>query len=265
MSISVQSSFLSAYRHLIQQLLWVELIGEYKRSFLGFIWLVVRSFYPVVLWMLMHRSGIFNPGDTKVPYPMFVFTGITLWNLFQHLYEQVSQCLTRYSALINESNFPHEALAYVKAFTALFYFVWPFSVVCALSLILGYSNFLNIIFAIFSLVPIILIGLSLGMAFAVFRIVLPDLQQGFDKLLALGMFLTPVLYNGRHPSGILSVLMRYNPLTYLLGLPRDLLIGVSYNSWKGYWISCLICLLLSSLSYLFFKRTEKKSIELLIV
>jgi len=252
------------YRRLIIELLRIELLAEYKKSFLGFVWIFVRSFFPVVLWYMMNRAGLFNPGDTTVPYPLFLLTGMSLWNLLFNTYDQVNNALVQHAAILNESKFPHISILIVKALGSLFYFILPYILICGLYVGFGYMPIWKLFVVPFTLLPLFLIGMGMGMAFAVIRVILPDLLQLTDRIVAFSMYLTPVIYMGNRNLGLLGKVMRYNPLTYLLGTPRDFMAGISELHLKGYCISTVIALVVFLACYYFFHKTERRSIELLI-
>ena len=61
-------------------------------------------------------------------------------------------------------------------------------------------------------------------------------------------YLTPVVYSTAVASDLILNIIKWNPLTYLIDLPRNLLLGGGFENWDIYlWISfgSLILLLLA--------------------
>jgi ABC-type polysaccharide/polyol phosphate export permease len=78
----------------------------------------------------------------------------------------------------------------------------------------------------------------LGFIFSLINAVLRDIGNVTSMIILFLLFLTPILY-AKPASGIAAVASRYNPLYYLVSVPRDLLVFGGTVEWQGYMYSTL--------------------------
>src|SRR5665648_23611 len=81
-------------RELIKQLFVRDYLAAYKKSFLGITWIAISPILGIASWLFMNAAGILRPGDTVVPYPVYVLLGITIWGLFMGFYQSATATLT---------------------------------------------------------------------------------------------------------------------------------------------------------------------------
>ena len=62
------------------------------------------------VWLFLNGSGIVTPGDTGLPYPVYVFAGTMLWSVFMDAANAPLQQTTAAKPMLAKINFPCEAL-----------------------------------------------------------------------------------------------------------------------------------------------------------
>ncbi len=257
---------LSAHRQLIIELIKIELLSEFKRSFLGVFWVFFKSLFPLVLWLLLQQAGLFKPGSTKIHYALYLLVGLSIWNLFHQIYEKVSEALVQYATILKEARFSHEVLLYTKALTAIIMQGLPLIISLVLLIFMAKVDVLSIFLGLILLLPVMIAALSTGIILSVVRVVLPDVFQVIDRVFSLGLYVTPLVYTESVQSGWLKFIIQYNPLTYLIGLPRNLMTGAE-NSLMA--IQIFIALSIFSCVFWYFatmvfRKSEKRFVELLV-
>jgi lipopolysaccharide transport system permease protein len=91
-----------------------------------------------------------------------------------------------------------------------------------------------------------------------------DINRALNMLMGLLLYITPVIYSDKIDSPIVQVLIKWNPLTYLVCSARDIIIyGTLYNP-EGYAICAGISLLLFLISWRLFYVSEHNLIERMI-
>ena len=75
-------SDIAASRWLTYQIFKRNFAGAYRQSTLGIFWAFIVPFGSVGIFIFLNQSGIFNVGETQVPYPLFALTGMALWQVF---------------------------------------------------------------------------------------------------------------------------------------------------------------------------------------
>jgi lipopolysaccharide transport system permease protein len=253
---------LVAYRFLIWQLVRTSILGSYKKSFIGMAWMFILPLMAVAVWVVLHSSGIVNPGDTsEVPYPVYVLLSTSIWGFFLELYRSVSQVLVGSGRLLIMKDFPGEVLVVSKLLEHLINFIVPLMINIIVLLAFGIQFKWPALLFLFSLLPLLLLGLSIGMVIAVFRVVAVDFATIVDEGMKLVMFLTPVVYTAKVGSGWLAEVVRWNPLTYLIGFSRDLLTKGEYYEMQRYFLCAAMSLVCFGIALAFFRTTAKRVLE----
>ena len=91
---------------LLQQLVNLKLLADLKKSFLGWVWLIIAPLITIIIWILVKRSGVLDPGDTGVSYTAFLLLSTTVWFSFYESYKNRIQ-----SKLGKRGNFQVRAIS----------------------------------------------------------------------------------------------------------------------------------------------------------
>ncbi len=253
-----------SYRYLLRKLTLTSLTIQFKKSFLGISWLVIQPLITIVAWVLLHGAGLFDPGDTGIPYPAYVLLSTSIWALFANLYALVSNALVMNSQLLMQHNFPREILLLERGAVAVFNAFIPILLSLGVLLIYGVSIRWTIVFFPLALLPLILFAFSIAVLFALVKAVANDLNNFFDKAIVLLMYVTPVVYASDPGSPLLRSIIRWNPLTYLLGFPRSLLLDSGpYAPLEFFWVSAGV-LFFTVIVWRYFHHVQARIIERLI-
>jgi homopolymeric O-antigen transport system permease protein len=255
---------LRRYSYLFQQLVKVNVTHVYRRSFIGLSWLVLAPIISVLGWILLHGAGIFVPGETEIPYPAYVLLSTSIWSFFIGSFQVTSNVITNNTQILVTAKFPHEILVLESIVVHCIQFVVPFLVNVVVLMIYGVKfHWIAIIFPI-TLLPLLLVGAGLGMIVALLRVVAVDISRFADHSLLFLMFITPVIYSPNISLQWLADIVKYNPLTYLIGFSRDILTKGTFYEFNLYLITSFCCLIFFIFCFRIFLKFEKKLIERLI-
>lgn len=259
-------SDLYAYRYLVWQLVRQSIIGSYKKSFIGLAWLFLLPLFAVVVWIFLQNSGVLSSGDTgNIPYPVYVLLSTSIWGLFIEMYRSVSQVMVQNGRLLIMKDFPATILVISKIIEQIILFVVPLFINIIVFLFFGIEFKAIAFFFLPSLLPIILLGVGLGMVIAVLRVVAVDMSTIIDECMKLLMFATPIIYTTSATRGWISELINANPLTYLIGFPREILTNGTLYEPRMYFLTTIIVLLFFILALLFFQKVSKRILERLTI
>lgn len=252
---------LKSYRFLVWQLVRANIIGGYKKSFIGLAWMFILPLLAVLVWIVLNGAGVVDPGDTGIPYPAYVLLSTSIWGFFLEIYKASSNAIVSNGRLMIMKDFPKEVLIMEKVLVHLINFSIPLALNIAVLLFFGVRfGWLSLLFPL-SLLPLLLLGLGIGMIVSVLRVVAVDLCTMVDEGMKLLMFLTPIVYAPRIQAGWLSSFVQWNPLTYLIGFSRDLLAQDAFFEPTGYLFCSLLALLVFLLALVFFRATAKRVLE----
>jgi lipopolysaccharide transport system permease protein len=247
-------------RWLIFQLLKREFSVKYKQSFSGVVWAVVMPLSTLATFMLLHSSGIFNVGRVNVPYPVYAVFSMALWQLFATGLICSANALVDAGSMIIKINFSKKSLVIASFGQSLL----SFAIYLVLStLLFAWYRFVpsaSLLLIPLVIVPLLLLTLGLGFILALLNGVTRDVGNVLSLATTFLMFLTPVLY-AKPATGILATITRYNPLYYLIAVPKDLMFLGSTTEWQGFCASALLSLMVFSVCLLVFHLTETRVAE----
>jgi len=251
-------------RGLMWQLFRRDFLMSYKKSFLGISWIFISPIIGIISWVFMSFTGILNHGDIGIPYPAYVLISSSIWGLFMGFYEAASGTLNAGSGFILQVKYPHEALLVKQTFQHLANFFLGFLINIIVIIAFGVIPSWKIIFFPLAILPLFLLGAGIGLIVSVINIVAFDFSKVFNIFFGLLFFITPVIYSDKLENNLLQKIIKYNPLTYLIGNVRDMIIYGRFDNVKYFLYSSLFALLIFLLSWRLFYISEEKVIEKMI-
>jgi homopolymeric O-antigen transport system permease protein len=248
-------------RELIWQLFKRDLLAGSKQSMFGLLWLVLSPLLGIVSWVLMQEAGVLRPGALDVPYPVYVLFGTAIWGLFMAFYAAAASSLTSAGGLLVQAKFSHEALvAQQMAHTVTVVIVNMLLLLLVWGVFGAAVHWTALLFP-FSLIPLFLFGTGIGMVVSVFAVLVRDMSKTITTVLGLAMFMTPVVYAADVESAWLQRLIAWNPLTYLVGGAREVVLEGRIAHPIGYAASVLLAAAVFLGAWRLFFMSEQKVAE----
>ncbi len=245
---------------LIFQLFKRDLFSMYKQSLLGLIWAFLFPIFSVGTFIILNRSGIFVIDKISIPYPVFAITGMAFWQLFSTGLISASNSLIKAGRMITKINFSKKSLVISSLGQAAIAFFVQFVLTCVLFLYYGITPSLYIVLIPILLIPVILITIGLGLFFSILNGIARDIGNLLSVLLTFFLFLTPILYI-KPETGFLRAFSEYNPIYYLISVPRDLILFGSSSEIVGYYYSSILSLFVFIIFLFFFHLAETRVTE----
>jgi lipopolysaccharide transport system permease protein len=215
-------------RTLIIQLVKRDFQQRYIGSAAGWLWglihpLVLLASYVFIFSICLQQK--LPPGAVTTNYPMFLFAGMLPWLLFSETVQRSSGCLIEQSNLITKTVFPSEIVP-----VSIFLSCLIGHLLAIVLVVTGAAIFLHHISPILVMLPVfmLLVGLfavGIGWVAAAFQVYIRDTAQGLAVLLTLWFWATPILLpEDKFPSWAL-LLLKANPLAYIVRAYREILLG----------------------------------------
>lgn len=221
-------------RHVIWHLFVRDFVAQFRQKILGYFWIVLGPLLGIVPFVFMHRTGILNPGTLDMPYPIYIIVGMGIWGMLISTFTAVSGGLLGNADLVMRTNIPKIALAITGLAGILYNLIVHVVVLLVVMAIYGLAPAPAALFYPLAVLPMILLGVGLGLMFAVVGAVARDVTGMAATVLGLMMYLSPVVYKAEFPHPILQALVAWNPLTYLVDAPRSLFMAGVMPSTGGY-------------------------------
>ncbi len=245
-------------KFLLQQLIKLRLFADFKKSFLGWSWLLILPLFAILNWIFMKGAGIFQPGETEIPYTAFVLLSTTIWALFFDTYKSCSQIFATYGKTLLVNKLPIRIIIYNELIVGIIKFFIPFLFIILYFLYVGISfSSLAILFPLV-LIPLQLFGAAIGLLTGLFTAIAKDFSFLVDNIVKLFMLLSPVVFAPDVSTGILATIVKYNPLTYLISSPRNILLnGELYQPATSLMWFCIVIVLFLLLTRFFVVNTAR--------
>lgn len=248
-------------RELIIQLFHRDMLAASKQSLLGIAWTWVSPLIGIASWLFLKHVGVLIPGKSDVPYPLFVLLGTTIWGVFMTVFASAASSLTANGNLIMHAKFSHQVLVAQQVSQASLSVAANILLLAAAFAFFGVSPQWTALFFPLTLVPLLLLGGGIGMIVSVLSVLVRDMTKVMTTLLGVLMFFTPVIYAPDAGNDVLHQLIRWNPLTYLIGGARDLLISGTIRDPQTYAGAVSFAMTVFLLSWRIFFISEQKVAE----
>jgi lipopolysaccharide transport system permease protein len=255
---------ITEYRQLIFQLFRRDFLNMYKKSFLGMGWLIITPIMGIVAWVFMNSTGVLSPGNVGIPYPAYVLLGTTLWGLFMNFYTGATQTLSSASSFILQVKFPHDVLLIKESMQQLANFFITFIITLIVVIGFGVIPKWQIVFLPAMILPLFFLGTAIGMVVSVLSVITVDMQKGVGIVMSLMMYATPVVYSSSIGNPLLQRIITVNPMSYLVGEIRHVIVYGNIEHPVKYLVSCAVAFLCFVVSWRFFYISEDKVIEKMI-
>jgi lipopolysaccharide transport system permease protein len=211
-------------RHLAYRLLIRSLRSQYRQSLLGYFWVVIAPIAATGGFLFLSKQNVFRTVETTIPYGLYLFVGILLWQIFTDSYQRPIQWLSTYRLVMGRVNFPREALILGALCEVLIQAGIRVSMVLFVLLWLGREIGATFLFAPLAIFILIGLGLVVGLILAPIGLLYGDVEKGMNLAMVFWFMMTPVVYPP--PTGWpASLLNQVNPVTPLVVTARELVFG----------------------------------------
>lgn len=251
-------------RFLIQETFKRDFTAGYKKSFLGIIWLVIGPLVSVVSWIFLQRTGLLNPGETEVPYPVYVLVGTLAWDFFVGVFNASSKTLSAGKDLVLQVKYHHEAffIKQLMLFCANFFIRFTLVILAVASF--GVFPSWKIVYVPLLILPIIFSAGSVGLLTSLFVVITADVKKISNIAFKFLIWTVPVVYSGTVKNEIVQVINYYNPLTYLVCTFRDVVLFGRVENVEVYLWICLVSFIFFLFSLKIFYVAEEQLVEKMI-
>lgn len=200
-----------------------ELRARRRESLLGHAWLFLPAAATSLVCTYLQRKGIVTLQESQLPYPLFVLSGVLLWQSFTDSLNAPLQQLRSMRQLITRSRVPHEAVMSAGAAGALLNAAIRLAVLLLVLPFFGIPIAPSLLLLPLGFLALILLGLAVGVALAPFGLLYADIGRGLPLATLFWFFLTPVVY----PLEGGESWLRLNPVTPLIETSRSWLLSPS--------------------------------------
>jgi len=204
-----------------------EFLGRYRGSLMGpataaLVPLLFLATYTFVFSTLIPIH--IRPEAGRTEYAFFLFAGLLGWNLFSETTARAPKLYSHSAHFVRRALFPTLALPLAGSLSALYQALIWWAAFLLARLVSGSGLETSVLLAPLVLVAIAVLAAGFSTLIAGIGVFVGDLSELIGPLLALGFFLSPVLYAADRIAEISPWLIRLNPIASHLELLRATLL-----------------------------------------
>jgi len=229
---NINLSELLEYKELIYFFTWRDIKVKYKQTFFGAAWAVFQPLLLMVVFTVFFARN-FNIGSGNIPYPVFVFSGLLLWNVFSNGLSNAGNSMVTNANIIKKIYFPRLIIPISSILSALLDFLISMVVYICL---LFYYHLQQTIPGVLLMLPFSLLitlsaTLGIGSFLAALNVKYRDFRYVIPFMIQVLMFMTPVIYPVTTTDiPWIRFLLILNPMTGAIELVRSAVMQVPMNT-----------------------------------
>lgn len=182
-----------AYRELIYFLTWRDIKVRYKQTLLGVAWAVIQPLF-IALTLSLFLGKLSKVPSDGVPYPVFAYSGMVLWQLFSHALTESSNSLVGNERLITKVYFPRLVIPLSAVLGGLVDFVIAFVVLIPFMAFYRIAPTAKVLLLpLFGLLTA-LIAFGAGLWLATLNVQYRDVRYTVPFLVQVWFLATPIAY-----------------------------------------------------------------------
>lgn len=215
-------------RHLIFELAKKDFQSKYLGSYLGIIWAFIQPTIMILIFWFVFQVGFKATPMDNFPFILWLMTGMIPWFFFSDAINNATNAIMENSYLVKKVVFRVSILPIIKILSSLFIHLFFITFVFFMFLMYGYKPTLYNLQVFYYLTAIILLVLGFSWISSALVVFLRDIGQIIAMMLQFGFWLTPIFYTMKMIPEKYHILMKLNPMFYIIEGYRETFI---YHRW----------------------------------
>ncbi|MBN8688888.1 MAG: ABC transporter permease [Chitinophagales bacterium] len=244
------------YRELFYFFTWRDIKVKYKQTTLGFLWAILQPLGMMLLFTLLF-SKTWKTDTGPLNYPLFVLSGLILWNLFSSSVSHAGESMIQHAGIIRKIYFPRMIIPGSAVLVSLFDFLMGLLIFIVFCLVYKQPlHWYSLPFFMAGIILVLLAGFGAGTFLSALNVKYRDFRYTIPFLLQVLFFSAQVIY----PLSVVKQpwlvnLLALNPVNGAIELFRAGLTGGPVNySLVLTGLAATILILLTGIYY--FRKTE---------
>lgn len=245
------------FRELAYFFVWRDIKVRYKQTVVGVLWAIFRPFVTMIIFTIFFGNLAKMPSD-GIPYPIFVYTGLLLWQYFSFTLSTASSSMVSNASIIQKIYFPRLIVPVASSLIGLVDFIVASFILMGLMFYYHYVPSVRGMFYMPLLVLItFLISVGLGSFLGAVNVKYRDVRYVTPFFIQILMFLTPVIYPVSLVENKYKWLLALNPMSGVIETARTVMFNTGSVDWQILSLSMIISALFFIFGIFYFKKTEK--------
>lgn len=244
-----------------------QLSSNYRKSFLGFAWIILTPLLMIALYTLIFSSVVglrFREAEGVTNFGLYLYCGLIPFLAFAEGVNQAVNSIKGNANLVQKVVFPIEIIPLSTAITGFVTNLFGLGVLIAVVFVLEQQ--LHWTLALLPLVLALQLAFIVGLCYlaAIAGVYFPDVREAIRALVRAMFFITPIIWDPElaYERG-LGFLVDFNPLALLVMAYRDLILNGTLPAAEPLLWLTLFCVVLVVGGFLLFTTLKKRFADLI--
>lgn len=209
------------YRELFYFFTWRDIKVKYKQTSLGIVWALLQPLGMMLLFTLLF-SKTWKIDTGTISYPIFVLSGLILWNLFNTSVSHAAESMIVNGNIIKKIYFPRLIIPGSSVLVALFDFMMGLIIFLVFCFIYRQAiQWTAVIYYTTGIIMLITAAFGLGAFLAALNVKYRDFRYAIPFLLQILFFSSQIIYPLRSIENLyLKYILAINPVNATIELFR---------------------------------------------
>ena len=259
--VSVFSSYWR-HRHLILQMARRDVVGRYRGSALGLAWsflnpLLMLAVYSFLFGVVFRSRWGVDGEQGHLEYALILFIGLIVHGVFAECVNRAPALLLQHASFVKRVVFPLEILPWTVLMSALFHATVSVAIWLLVAAVSGFPLSPVALLLPLVFVPLVLLVMGCAWFLASLGVFLRDVGHTVALVTTMLLFLSPILYPLSVVPPEYRVILRLNPLTFIVEQARAVLAHRMLPDFGGLAIVTAQNLVIAALGLWWFQRTRR--------
>jgi homopolymeric O-antigen transport system permease protein len=247
------------FRELLYQMVARDLLLRYKQTVMGVGWALLMPLLNTAIFSLVFMRV--TSVQTRVPYPLFAYCGLLVWNFTASALRFAVTSLTAHTNLVTKVYFPREIFPFTSVAVSLVDLA--VASVVLIPIMAYYQVAPSSTILLLPVVITVQIGLTAGLALllSMANLFYRDVKYLFEIVLTVWMFGSAVVYPVDGVRGWIGAFIRANPMTAIIEAYRSVLLYGAPPDPVAFGSTAVFALVLLPAAWLLFHRSETQFAE----
>lgn len=254
------------YFYLIRRLSLYELISSNKNNYLGMAWELINPLIQVAIYWFVfgfgirQRAAIELKQGLEVPFLQWMLVGIIIWFFFYQSTIQASKSIYSRLRMLSKMNFPMSVIPNFIIFSRFYVHLAMIMFTIIILVITGYPVNLYYIQIPYFILAAFAFTYSLALITSTLSTIVRDVHMFLAATLRMLLYLSPILWTISSLPDAIEVVLKVNPLHYLIEGYRAGFFGLGWyfiENWQYtlyFWVLTTILFFIGSSLHVKFRR-----------
>lgn len=181
-------------RYLLKLLVQKSTSLRYRNSVLGWFWSYVRPTIQFLVYFFV-VGAVLGVRDRVESYPLYLFSGIVLINLFNEAFGNATRAIVSNKSLVRKIYLPRELFPLAAVISSFIHFLPQLAILLVVAVLFGWiPTVINVVMILGGLLLVVLFSTGVGLFTSAINVRFRDAQNFVEIVRMVATWASPILY-----------------------------------------------------------------------